>query len=157
MPPDPAALIESMRAFGYSLPSAIADLVDNSISARATAIDVRLHWAGEDSWIAVVDDGDGMNADAVTSAMRLGSRNPDEARDPGDLGRFGLGLKTASFSQARCLTVATGPAVRRRRRAAGISTTSPPLAAGRCSLPRIARPRRASRCSTACPTAQRWC
>lgn len=107
VPPDPAALIESMRAFGYSLPAAIADLVDNSISARATTIDVRLHWAGEDSWIAVVDDGDGMNADAVTSAMRLGSRNPDEARDPGDLGRFGLGLKTASFSQARCLTVAT--------------------------------------------------
>jgi hypothetical protein len=107
VPPDPGALIESMRAFGYSLPTAIADLVDNSISARATRIDIRLHWAGELSWIAVLDNGDGMDAETLTSAMRLGSRNPEEVRAVDDLGRFGLGLKTASFSQARSLTVAS--------------------------------------------------
>ena len=107
VPPDPAALIESMRAFGYSMPAAIADLVDNSISARASVIDVRLHWSGAASWIAVLDDGAGMDGQALTDAMRLGSRNPVEERDPDDLGRFGLGLKTASFSQGRSLTVAS--------------------------------------------------
>lgn len=103
-----------MRAFGYSLPSAIADLVDNSVTAEATRVDVRLHCAGDESWIAVLDDGEGMDAEALTGAMRLGSRSPDEARDPADLGRFGLGLKTASFSQARSLTVAS-----RRRAVSG--------------------------------------
>lgn len=110
VPPDPAALIESMRAFGYSLPSAIADLVDNAITAAATRIDVHLHWAGEQSWIAVADDGRGMDAVALTAAMRLGSSNPAALRERTDLGRFGLGLKTASFSQARTLTVASRPA-----------------------------------------------
>ena len=107
VPPDPAALIESMRAFGYSLPSAIADLVDNAITAAATRIDVHLHWAGDQSWIAVRDDGRGMDAAGLTAAMRLGSRNPGDPRAHTDLGRFGLGLKTASFSQARTLTVAS--------------------------------------------------
>jgi hypothetical protein len=107
LPPDPASLIESMRAFGYSLPSAIADLVDNSITARATRIDVDLRWAGAASSISIADDGVGMDADQLTAAMRLGSTNPREHRSPGDLGRFGLGLKTAAFSQATVLTVAS--------------------------------------------------
>lgn len=107
VPPDPAALIESMRAFGYRLPTAIADLIDNSITARAVNVWVNFHWAGGDSWIAVRDDGFGMNATTLTNAMRLGSRSPVEQRDPGDLGRFGLGLKTAAFSHSRALTVAS--------------------------------------------------
>jgi hypothetical protein len=107
VPPDPAALIESMRAFGYRLPTAIADLIDNSITARAANVWVDFHWAGGESWIAVRDDGFGMDAATLTNAMRLGSRSPVEQRDPGDLGRFGLGLKTAGFSQSRSLTVAS--------------------------------------------------
>ncbi len=107
VPPDPAALIASMRAFGYSLPTAIADLVDNSITAGANAIHVRTHWAGEASWISVWDDGVGMSEERLVEAMRLGSRSPREERAPDDLGRFGLGLKTAAFSQATSLTVAS--------------------------------------------------
>ena len=105
VPPAPAALIESMRAFGYSLPTAIADLVDNSISAHARDVDVTFRWAGARSLIAVRDDGDGMDAPTLVEAMRLGSRSPTETRAPDDLGRFGLGLKSAAWSQARRLTV----------------------------------------------------
>lgn len=105
VPPDPGALIESMRAFGYSLSAAIADLVDNSISAGATAINIVFHWAGPDSSISVLDDGHGMAGTELTNAMRLGSRSPSEERARSDLGRFGLGLKTASFSQATSLSV----------------------------------------------------
>lgn len=107
IPPDPAALIASMRAFGYSLPTAIADLIDNSITAGATEIAVTTHWEGDASWISIVDDGSGMSEQGLVEAMRLGSRSPREQRSPADLGRFGLGLKTAAFSQATSLTVAT--------------------------------------------------
>lgn len=109
VPPNAAAMIESMRAFGYSPATAIADLVDNSITARASLIEVRLHWAGRDSWVSVSDDGRGMSEDDLRTAMRLGSRNPRERRAAEDLGRFGLGLKTASFSQCRSITVASRP------------------------------------------------
>ncbi len=107
VPPDPPAMIESMRAFGYSLPDAIADLIDNSITAGASLVEITLHWDGAASWILILDDGSGMDAATLTNAMRLGSRNPKETRDPHDLGRFGLGLKTAAFSQASALTVAS--------------------------------------------------
>lgn len=105
--PNPASLIESLRAFGYSLPTAIADLIDNSLTAGATSIDVDLHWNGAESSIAIIDNGQGMAKDRLIEALRPGSINPLEAREPRDLGRFGLGLKTASFSQCRRLTVHT--------------------------------------------------
>lgn len=103
--PDPGALIESLRAFGYSLEASIADIVDNSIVAGARNIHIQFSWRGEQSTIAIMDDGCGMIEDELINAMRPGSRNPLESRDPADLGRFGLGLKTASFSQCRKLTV----------------------------------------------------
>jgi hypothetical protein len=105
--PDASAMIESMRAYGYTLPAALADIIDNSIAAGASNVDVRIHWAGYDSWIAVTDDGGGMSEEELRDAMRLGSRSPLEDREPEDLGRFGLGLKTASLSQCRRLTVVT--------------------------------------------------
>ncbi len=105
--PHAAALVESLRAFGYELPTAIADLVDNSISAGARNVWIDFHWDGERSIIALTDDGRGMTEEQLTVAMRLGSSNPLSSRDPGDYGRFGLGMKTASFSQARRLTVRT--------------------------------------------------
>jgi hypothetical protein len=102
--PDPVSLLASMRAVGYSVESAIADLVDNSISAGATSIDIKYD-ASRDPFIAVLDDGWGMEAAELTNAMRLGSQDPSNERHPDDLGRFGLGLKTASLSQCRCFTV----------------------------------------------------
>jgi hypothetical protein len=105
--PSASPILESLRAFGYSPATAIADLVDNSIAAHAACIDIAFHWDGERSWVSIADNGDGMTDDELKSAMRLGSRSPLEERKKGDLGRFGLGLKTASFSQARCLTVMT--------------------------------------------------
>lgn len=105
--PGAAAMIETLRAYGYSLNTAIADLVDNSISAHARNVWIRMHWAGEESWIAIIDDGHGMEEEVLVNAMRPGSQNPLAERDEKDLGRFGLGMKTASFSQCRSLTVAT--------------------------------------------------
>lgn len=104
-PPKASAMIEAMRDIGYSLESAVADIIDNSITARARQIDVRFGWNGDKPWIGIVDDGDGMSPKALQEAMRPGSRNPLESRGKDDLGRFGLGLKTASFSQCRRLTV----------------------------------------------------
>ena len=103
--PDAAALIELLRAFGYSPQAALADLIDNSITAGAREIWVDLEWDGSKSFATILDNGSGMSAEALTNAMRAGSQSPLQARVPADLGRFGLGLKTASFSQCRRLTV----------------------------------------------------
>jgi hypothetical protein len=103
--PKPSALVESLRSVGYSLPTAIADILDNSITAQAKNVWIDFHWDGPDSWIAIVDDGNGMDEAALVNAMRPGSANPLDSRKPDDLGRFGLGLKTASFSQCRKLSV----------------------------------------------------
>jgi hypothetical protein len=105
--PRAAAMVESLRAFGYDLATALADLADNSLFHKARHIDVHFHWAGQNSAILIADDGVGMDEATLVNALRVGSRNPREPRDPGDFGRFGLGLKTASFSQCRCMTVFT--------------------------------------------------
>ncbi len=104
-PPHPAAIVESLRAFGYDLPTALADVVDNSISASARHVWLRFEWDGADSTICITDDGHGMDASELVEAMRLGGGGPLDERRPHDLGRFGLGLKTASLSQCRRLTV----------------------------------------------------
>lgn len=103
--PDPTSLIESMRAVGYTVESAIADLVDNSISADARLIQIQYDANSSSPYIAILDDGHGMAPDQLTEAMRHGSTNPTVERSANDLGRFGLGLKTASLSQCRKLTV----------------------------------------------------
>lgn len=103
--PRAGSLIESMRDIGYSVETAIADIIDNSIAAGATRIDIRTRFQGRASSIAIVDDGTGMSEFELIEAMRPGTKSPDQAREEGDLGRFGLGLKTASFSQCRRLTV----------------------------------------------------
>lgn len=104
LPPYAPTLIESTRAIGYTLEAAIADIVDNSISALASCIDIFFFPVG-DSYIAILDDGCGMDTDELETAMRYGSQSPNEKREANDLGRFGLGLKTASLSQCRTLTV----------------------------------------------------
>ena len=114
-PPHAGSMLESLRGLGYTPPTALADLVDNSIAANAATVAVHLQWAGRESWVRIVDDGHGMDDAALEAGMRLGARDPRAERSATDLGRFGLGLKTASFSQARRLTVASrkkgGPVV----------------------------------------------
>ena len=100
--PSAARLTESLRDIGYDTPTAIADLIDNSISAGAREIHVDFEFHGLDSAIVVWDDGEGMPINGIHEALRFGSRR-DYKSD--ELGRFGLGLKTASFSQCRRLTV----------------------------------------------------
>jgi hypothetical protein len=103
--PNAGHLIESLRDFGYTLQSALADLIDNSLTAEAGHIEVVVHADRAASHIAVIDDGTGMTQSALVDAMRMGGVGPVAARADQDLGRFGLGLKTASLSQGRCLTV----------------------------------------------------
>ena len=103
--PDAAVLIESMRDVGYTLDTALADIVDNSIAAGATSVWILADTTSTKPSIGIVDDGSGMRAEELLEAMRLGNRSPLDERATGDLGRFGLGLKTASFSQCRRLTV----------------------------------------------------
>lgn len=107
VPPNAGALIESLRDIGYTMSSALADIIDNSLTAEATEISIRVHSDPEDAAIGIVDNGNGMSRTELLEAMRPGSQSPTETRNPEDLGRFGLGLKTASFSQCRRLTVVT--------------------------------------------------
>lgn len=97
--------MESMRAVGYSLETAIADVVDNSITAEATSIDIRFSAEAGNTYVSISDNGYGMDAAGVRHAMRLAGRNAQSSREAHDLGRFGLGLKTASLSQCRVLTL----------------------------------------------------
>lgn len=123
--PGAGELFESLRAFGYDVPTALADIVDNSISAKARNIWIDMSWAGRESRIIIRDDGEGMSEHELRQAMRPGSLSPLEDRAASDLGRFGLGMKTASISQCRCLTVMS-------------KTTGSPLAVRRWDLDYIA-------------------
>lgn len=105
LPPSASSLSASMRDLGYSFEAAVADLIDNSISAKATKIEIFCDLSDDNPTLAIIDNGKGMDADELINAMKHGSSSPTMRRDPSDLGRFGLGLKTASFSQCRRLTV----------------------------------------------------
>jgi histidine kinase/DNA gyrase B/HSP90-like ATPase len=107
--PSASRLTTSLRDLGYDPPAAIADLVDNALDARARRISIRVEFAGAASRILILDDGAGMTPEILDEALRFGSRRPYGDRE---LGRFGLGLKTASLSLGRRLTVIT----RARRR-----------------------------------------
>jgi len=108
-PPSAARLTGSLRDIGYDFPTAIADLVDNSISAGATRVGVELVFVPDDSYVLIWDDGKGMTPNALLEALRFGSRRDYRQNE---LGRFGLGLKTGSFSQCRRLTVVSRTAAK---------------------------------------------
>ncbi|HQC72179.1 MAG TPA: ATP-binding protein, partial [Candidatus Competibacteraceae bacterium] len=91
-PPKASAMLEALRGLGYSTATALADVIDNSITARATTVQLRFTWAGQGSLVTLIDDGHGMDADALDRAMRLGESSPLTERSAHDLGRFGLGL-----------------------------------------------------------------
>ena len=100
-------LMNSMRAMGYSFESAVADIIDNSISAGANYIQIRFPIDPIDCYVAVCDNGFGMSKEELFDAMKYGSEQKRGGRSSEDLGRFGLGLKAASLSQCRRLTVAS--------------------------------------------------
>lgn len=102
-PPDAVSIMESTRAIGYSLPTAIADIIDNSVAAGASRIEI--FYSPTEKYIAILDDGCGMNSDELNQAMKYGGISPLDKRSEKDLGRFGLGMKTASLSQCEILTV----------------------------------------------------
>ena len=105
-PPDASALMTSARSFGkYDLAGALADLIDNSIKAKAKTVALTCDFKDRDPEIRVRDDGTGMDPKELHTAMRPASTHPSADRSPDDLGRFGWGLKSASFSQCQCLTV----------------------------------------------------
>ena len=104
--PQADTLMGSMRSMGYSFEAALADVIDNSISAHASTIRVLFPTTPMESLaVGVLDDGIGMSSNALYEAMRYGSTSSESVRDVNDLGRFGLGLKSASLSQCRVLTV----------------------------------------------------
>ena len=104
--PPASSLIESIRSIGYSFSFAVADLIDNSISKAAKRIEITVSRGQENTLtVSISDNGSGMSPKELQQAMSLGGKGPSDARDSKDMGRFGLGLKTASFSQARVLTV----------------------------------------------------
>ncbi|MCX4177498.1 MULTISPECIES: ATP-binding protein [Paraburkholderia] len=92
---------------GYSTGAAVADIIDNSIAAGASRVDIQFSWEGAASRVAILDDGKGLGDAELESAMTLGDKSPLDVRSPDDLGRFGMGLKTASLSQCRRMTVAS--------------------------------------------------
>lgn len=106
LPPSAPAMLASLRAIGYSFESALADIIDNSIAAEATVVEVQFRSQSR-AYVAVIDDGYGMTEPDLRLAMQHGGMGPSQARSERDLGRFGLGLKTASLSQCRRLTVVT--------------------------------------------------
>ena len=106
-PPRAGVMVESLRGLGYSTPSAIADIIDNSIASGSTMVEISFGYRGDDSFVMIIDNGSGMDRENLIKAMKMGAIDPLQERSPDDLGRFGLGLKTASFSQARTLTVSS--------------------------------------------------
>jgi hypothetical protein len=103
--PEAGSMMETFRAMGYNAETAVADIVDNSVSAGASVVKINFDWKGQGTIISVKDNGCGMNGEELVRAMRPGSRHPSDERRITELGRFGLGLKTASFSQCRRLSV----------------------------------------------------
>jgi hypothetical protein len=100
--PSAARLTGSLRDIGYDFMTAVADIVDNSVAAAATRVEILIEHDGVDSTVFIADDGVGMSPQVLLEALRFGSRRPYQR---GELGRYGLGLKTASLSQCRLLTV----------------------------------------------------
>lgn len=102
--PSAKRLVSSLRDLGYDFVQSVADIVDNSVAAGATEIAIKFHAAGNDSWLSITDNGIGMSGAQINEAMRYGT---EREYDDNELGRYGLGLKTASLAQCRRLTVKT--------------------------------------------------
>lgn len=103
LPPDPERVMEGLRDTGYNFNTAIADIIDNSIAADATRVDISVDLNPKDEvTVYIADNGTGMDEAGLKNAMRYGSK---QREDPSSLGKFGLGLKTGSTAFCRCLSV----------------------------------------------------
>ena len=105
MSPEPKSHIKTLMRIGYDFNSAIADIIDNSIAAKAKKINIICPPETDNPFLTIVDNGIGMEPEELIQNMRIGCKDPNQKREAGDLGRFGSGMKTASFSHARRLTV----------------------------------------------------
>ena len=111
--PSAKRLIRSLRDIGYDFVDAVADIIDNSIEAEANHISINMKFEGEQSYLVILDNGFGMGSKEIQEALRFGSHRSYATND--DLGRFGLGLKTASLSQCESLTVSSRRGEQRKR------------------------------------------
>lgn len=103
LPPDPARVMEGLRDTGYNFNTAAADIIDNSIAAKATKVDISINLdPAQNITVLFADNGCGMNQEELLNAMKYGSR---ERKNAASLGKFGLGLKTASTAFCRSLSV----------------------------------------------------
>lgn len=93
----------NMRGGDYNFSSAIADLIDNSIQAKSTMIEILVDYS--EKTVAIVDNGDGMDLATLDEAMKVASETHEYSEE--DLGRYGTGMKAASLSQARRVKVAS--------------------------------------------------
>lgn len=102
--PSAKRMVRSLRDMGYEFATAVADLIDNSVEAKANTVRVNVEWEGSASYVLIADNGEGMRPEVLQEALRFGT---ERVYDESDLGKFGLGLKTASLSQCLRVTVAT--------------------------------------------------
>ncbi|KQB15307.1 ATP-binding protein [Rhodobacter capsulatus] len=101
--PNAARLIYGLRDTGYNVKTAAADIIDNSIAAGATEINIDVQMlTGGRKIVSFGDNGHGMDAAGIRDAMRYGA---NKRPDPKSLGKFGLGLKTASTSVCKRFSV----------------------------------------------------
>ncbi|MGG1592412.1 ATP-binding protein [Terribacillus saccharophilus] len=103
--PTAAPVINALRSIGYNARTAIADIIDNSIDAFANEISLQFEYNNGNGYIQIIDNGIGMDQEEIQNAMSIGSKDPRIERKDNELGRFGMGLKTASFSLGKRLSV----------------------------------------------------
>ncbi|WNS73689.1 ATP-binding protein [Bacillus sp. DTU_2020_1000418_1_SI_GHA_SEK_038] len=105
--PSAAPVIQALRSIGYNASTAISDLIDNCLDAKASLVNINFDYGDSDGMIRIIDNGFGMDEDMLQTAMNIGSKDPRAKRSTNELGRFGMGLKTASFSMGKRLSVLT--------------------------------------------------
>lgn len=105
--PSAAPVLHALRSIGYKAKTAIADIVDNAIDAQASKITLHFEYDKLNGYIKIEDNGNGMSEEEIQTAMNIGAKDPRTKRSPNELGRFGMGLKTASFSLGKRLSVIT--------------------------------------------------
>lgn len=103
--PNAGKLIESLRHLGYNNYSAICDLVDNSFDAEASTVSIEIEVVSGEILITIADDGIGMDEKTLDQALKLGSLTDRAIQS--DLGKFGMGLVTASLSIAKKTSILT--------------------------------------------------
>jgi len=103
--PSPKGHIKTLMKIGYDFCTAISDIIDNSVSADSSTIEIFSPPNMASPYLTITDNGYGMSESELINNMKIGCKDPSDSRHADDLGRFGSGMKTASFSQAKKLIV----------------------------------------------------